>query len=143
MSPAAKILIGLAAVAAMGWVHHGLLGNGEAYVGRLEAEARRAVAATEIGGVDVKLGRDPLSRHATLSGTADRFQREGQGSLKGLNDHVREIEGISGVSWADEGEGGGIPLFLELLGQLLLAYLLGLALGWLLWGRRKRENYLG
>lgn len=101
MNPAAKFLIGLAAVLLMGWLHHGPLGNGEALVTGIEAQAKAAVAKTEVPGVDVRLGRDPLSRHATLSGNADPFQREGQGELKGLNDIVGEIEGVSGVSWAD------------------------------------------
>ena len=53
MSPALKFLAGLAAVAAMGWVHHGLLGNGERLVVQLEEQAKRAVAATELPGIDV------------------------------------------------------------------------------------------
>jgi len=50
----------------------------------------------------VRLGRDPLSRHATLSGEADPFQREGQGSLPGINQRVAAIPGISGLSWEGE-----------------------------------------
>ncbi len=96
-----KFLIGLAAVLLMGWIGHGPMGGGAALVDRLEGEAKAAVARTEVPGVDVRLGREPLSRRATLSGPADAFQREGQGSLKGLNDVVGEIEGISGVDWAN------------------------------------------
>jgi hypothetical protein len=107
MSPAVKFLIGLAAVAAMGWIHHGPLGNGEALIGRIEAEAQTAVAKTEVPGVQVRLSRDPLARVANLSGQADEFQREGQGSLKGLNDIVGEIEGVSDVRWADAPPAGG------------------------------------
>ncbi|HEX8215335.1 MAG TPA: hypothetical protein VF582_07690, partial [Allosphingosinicella sp.] len=91
MSPALKFLAGLAAVAAMGWAHHGLLGNGDRLVGHLEGQARQAVAATELPGIDVRLGRDPLTRFATVSGDADAFQREGQGELKGIKDHVRDV----------------------------------------------------
>ncbi len=101
MSPAVKFLIGLVAVLLMGWVYHGPLGNGEALVGRLETEARAAVVASEVPGVDVRLGRDPLSREATLSGPANDYQREGMGQFPGLNDRVRAIEGISGVRWAN------------------------------------------
>jgi hypothetical protein len=106
MSPAVKFLTGLAAVVAMGWIHHGPLGNGEALVQRIESQAQSAVAKTEVP-VQVRLQRDPLSREAILSGEADEFQREGQGSLKGINDIVGEIEGISDVQWANEPPAGG------------------------------------
>jgi hypothetical protein len=142
MSPALKFLIGLAAVSGMSWIHHGPLGNGEALVSGLETKARTAVAATELPGIEVRLGRDPLSRSATLSGQADRFQREGQGELKGLNELVRDVDGISGVRWADEPETRAIPLLLESLLQTFLAYLIGLGIAFLLWGRRKHDGYL-
>ncbi len=100
MSPGVKFLIGLAAVVLMGWVYHGPVGNGEALVDRLEGEARAAVAASEVPGVQVRLGRDPLSRAATLSGPANDFQREGMGQFPGLNDRVRAVEGISSIEWA-------------------------------------------
>lgn len=141
MSPALKFLAGLAAVVAMGWVHHGILGNGERLVGPLEAEAKKVVGATQVPGVDVRLGRDPLTRLATFSGNADPFQREGQGELKGLNDRVRELPGISGVRWADEPGKTAVPLFLEVLLQLIAAYLIGLGLARLLFGRRKQEGF--
>lgn len=107
MSPALKFLTGLGAVVAMGWIHHGPLGNGEALVQRLETQAQTAVNETEVPGIQVRLSRDPLSREATISGQADEFQREGQGSLKGINDIVGEIEGISDVQWANEAPAGG------------------------------------
>lgn len=141
MSPAVKFLIGLAAAIGATWLHHGPLGGGEALIGALEARARAVVAETELPGIGVQLGRDPLSRVATLSGEADAFQREGQGELKGLNDLVGEIEGIAGVRWADEPEQGGLPLLLESILLSSLAYLAGLAIAWFLWGRRKREGF--
>ena len=101
MSPAVKFLIGLVAVLLMGWIYHGPLGNGEALIGRLEAQARAAVVASEVPGVEVRLGRDPLSREATLSGPANDYQREGMGQFPGLNDRVAAIEGISGVRWSN------------------------------------------
>jgi hypothetical protein len=100
MSASVKFLLGLVAVILMGWIYHGPVGNGAALIGTIEARAKSAVAATEIPGISVSLGHDPLSRTATLSGNADRFQREGQGELKGLNDIVGEIEGVSDVRWA-------------------------------------------
>jgi hypothetical protein len=141
MSPALKFLIGLALVAAMGWIHHGLLGTGERLIGNLENQAKMVVAKTEVPGVEVRLGYDPLSRLATFSGNADPFQREGQGELKGLNDRVRDIDGISGVRWTDEADKTAIPLFLEVLAQLVAAYLIGLGIAWLLFGRARRESF--
>lgn len=141
MSPALKLLIGAAAVAGMGWIHHAPLGNGMALAQGIEDQARRAVAATNLPGIEISLGRGPLSRVATLSGEADAFQREGQGDLKGLNDRVREVSGVSAVRWADEPAKTAIPLFVELLAQLIIAYLIGLGIARLLWGRAKREGF--
>jgi hypothetical protein len=104
-----KFIIGLAAVIVMAWINHGPLGRGEALVGGLENQARAAVAKMEVPGVEVRLGRDPLSRKATLSGPANDFQREGQGSQPGLTDVVREIDGVSGVEWANPSPGAPAP----------------------------------
>lgn len=101
MTPAVKFLIGLAAVFLMGWLYHGPLGNGERVAAELEAEARAAVAAAEVPGVDVRLKRNPLTRVAVLSGPANDFQREGMGQFPGINDRIRQIEGINGVEWVD------------------------------------------
>ncbi len=101
MTASVKFLVGLAAVIMMGWLYHGPLGNGEALVSRLESEARAAVVASEVPGIEVRLGRDPLSRTATLSGPANDYQREGMGQFPGLNDRMREIEGISSFEWAN------------------------------------------
>lgn len=143
MSPLVKFLIGWAAVIAAAWLYHGPLGNGAAYIEGIEAQARAVVAETDLPGVDVRLGRGPLSRTATLSGEADAFQREGQGELKGLNDLVGEVEGVSDVRWADEPDNDGftLPLLAELLILASLAYLIGLGVGRLLWGRKKRDGF--
>ena len=143
MSRLVKFLIGLVAALLTGWLAHGPIGHGEALVGRLEAEARSAVAATEVPGIEVRLGRDPLTRAATLSGPADPFQREGQGELQGLNDIVAGIDGISTIGWADQGgPGRRLPLLAEAELAVLIAYLLGLGLAKLLFGRRQKESYL-
>ena len=146
MSPAVKFLIGLSAVLLMGWLYHGPLGNGQRLVGALEAEARAEIAKSEVPGIAVRLGRDPLSRFATLSGPANDFQREGMGEFPGLNDRIRGIEGISGLRWADAAPGGGgkltMPLLLETLLALAAAYLVGVGLACLFFGRPKRESYL-
>lgn len=144
MSATLKFLIGLAATMLMGWLAHGPLGRGDALISSLQSEAATAVAATGVEGIDVRVSRRPLARVATLSGPANEFQREGQGSLKGLNDVVGEIDGISSVDWADTpaAQARVVPLLAETLLLLALAYLLGVGLGRLLFGRRKKEGYL-
>src|SRR4051794_29646153 len=97
-----KILIGLAAVLLMGWVWHAPMHRGDGFVRAIEGQARAAVRAEGLPGVDVRLGRAPLSRNATLSGPADDFQRHGMGSEMGLSGRVAEVDGVGGVRWADE-----------------------------------------
>ena len=99
MPPWTKLLIGAAAALAAGWLSHGPLGRGEAFVAGLEAAANAQVAEAELPGVTVRFSRDPLSRKAILTGTADDFQREGMGQLPGINDRIRGIAGISGIEW--------------------------------------------
>jgi hypothetical protein len=142
MSRNVKLLIGLLAVLLTGWAWHGPLGNGALLVDGLEAQAKAAVAEAELAGIEVRMGRDPLARVATLSGEANDLQREGLGSGPGLKDYVREVEGIGKVRWADEPAAGGLPLLAEILILLVLAYAIGLGLAYLLWGRPKRETYL-
>jgi hypothetical protein len=142
MNRTVKLLTGLAAALLAGWLHHGPMGNGERYAGAIESAAKEVVAASEIPGVSVQLGRDPLNRTATLSGAADDFQRNGMGGQKGLTERVAEVPGISSVRWADEGPAGfALPLFAETLLHVALAYLLGLAIGWLVWGRERRQGF--
>ena len=143
MTPIVKFLIGLAAVVAMGWISHGPLGKGEEMLARIEAEAQAGVDATALP-IHVEMQRDPMARVAILSGQADEFQREGQGSLKGINDIVRETDGVSGFRWNDapSSEGRAMPLLLELLLPILAAYLAGIGIAWLFFGRPKRESYL-
>jgi hypothetical protein len=138
-----KFAIGLLAVLLMGWMWHGPLGRGEAYAARLEAGARTAIAPLGMQGVALRLPRDPIRRTAILSGPADRIQREGLGSEWGLNDYVRDVPGIAGVHWADQPGGpGGLPLLVETLLQLTLAYALGFGVGAIFFARPKRQSFL-
>ena len=136
-----KILIGLAAALLAAWIWHGPLGNGERLIGGLEAQAREGVARSGLPGIRVSVSRNPLARVATLSGDANDLQREGLGSQMGVSDYVREVEGMASVRWADEPDAGRrvIPLLLETLALAALAYLIGLGLGWLVWGRRRER----
>lgn len=139
-----KAAIGLLLALAAAWVWHAPLGYGERLIGRLENEARAQVANTGLPGIEVSLLRDPLARTARLSGPANALQREGLGSQKGVSDHVRDVDGISNVRWADEPGAGRriVPLLLETWAVAALAYFIGLGLGWLFWGRRRREGFV-
>ena len=138
-----KATLGLIVALAVAWIWHGPLGRGEALVDRIERDARVAVAKAELPGISVRLDRSPLTRRATLSGPANDLQREGLGSQKGVSDYVREVDGIGAVRWADEPPSGRrvTPLLLETFFLAALAYLIGLGLGWLLWGRKRREGF--
>ncbi len=145
MSPFVKFLTGLVAALLIGWIHHGPVGAGARYIDGIESQAKARVARAGVPGVEVRLHRDPLARVATLSGPADDFQREGQGELPGLNDLVSSVEGVSAIRWANPPTDGGpriMPLILETLSLVAIAYLLGFLLGWLFLGRKKRETYL-
>jgi len=96
----AKFLIGLAVSLLAGWISHGPLGQGAAFIDRLDAEAN-AVAHRDLPSVHVRFSRDPLSREAILSGQADEFQREGQGQFPGINARIRAIPGVSKIRWDD------------------------------------------
>ena len=140
----AKFLIGLGAALLAGWISHGPLGQGEAYIDSLEARAKAEVREAAVAGVDVRFPRDPLRREALLSGPANDFQREGQGLFPGLNDRIRAVPGVDGVRWDDaQGQSGGsrLPLIAETLLLVVGVYLLGVALARLLF-RRRREPFL-
>lgn len=101
MPTAVKFLIGLAAAWVAGWASHGPLGQGEAFVDRMEAQAKAVVRDSQLPGVEVRLARDPLKREAILTGTANDFQREGMGLLPGINDRVLDVPGVASVRWEE------------------------------------------
>lgn len=97
----AKLLIGLVAALAVGFISHGPLGRGVAFVDRLEADGRAVVARAGVPGVTLAMRRDPLSRTAILAGPANDLQREGLGSYPGLNEQVLAVPGMGHVEWAN------------------------------------------
>jgi hypothetical protein len=143
MPKTAKILAGLAATLLMGWIWHGPMGRGDAFVAGLETQARSQIAPLALPGVEVRFGRHPLTRTATLSGPANDLQREGLGSEWGVSDYVRDVPGVAGVRWADEAHPDRImPLLAETWLLLTVAYAAGLGLGAIVFGRRRRESFL-
>jgi hypothetical protein len=142
MSAAVKFVIGLAASILLAWLYLGPLGHGQSYIGTVEARAAKVVADAEIPGVEVRLVRDPPERTAILSGPADQFQRNGEGRLKGLTELVDEVDGVARVHWADEPgpHERGLPLLVESLIPVVLAYLLGVFFGWVA-AVRKRGDF--
>jgi hypothetical protein len=139
---ATRIIAGLLATLLAAWVWHGPAGRGEALVSSLEQQVRAKVAEAGVPGIRASLGRDPLSRNVTLSGVANDIQREAMGSARGINDHVREVEGIGRLAWADERPAAraALPLLAETMGLAALAYFIGVALGVLLRRRLLRRG---
>ena len=139
----AKFLIGLAAALLAGWVSHGPLGQGEAFIDRLEARAKAEIQEAAVPGVEIRFLRTKLRREVLLSGPANDFQREGQGLYPGLNDRILALPGVAGLRWPDGQARGGarLPLIAEILLLVYAAYLLGLAIARLLF-RRRREHFL-
>ena len=140
----AKLLFGFAAALLAGWLNHGPLGRGGLFLDGVQAGSEAVISATELRGVTVSFPRDPLARTAILSGPANDFQRQGQGDMPGLNDRIAAVPGVAAIRWTDEnGSPGGIPMLLETLTMVAIAFLIGLGLGRLFFGRRKRQGYLG
>ena len=104
MSSRWKLLIGLVAALAMGWISHGPLGRGDAFIDGLEAKATQTLREAEVPQVQVRMKRSPLRRIAVLSGRANDFQREGQGLFPGINQRIEEIPGIAGIEWSSPPE---------------------------------------
>ena len=96
-----KFLIGLAASLVVALVAYWPLGMGAAFVDRLEAGANIMIGRAAVPGVTVRMQRAPLARKALLSGPANQFQRDGMGSLPGLNARVLIVPGMGSVEWTN------------------------------------------
>ncbi len=101
MPKLAKFLIGLAVALAAGGISHGPLGRGAMFVDRLDGELQAVIADVNLPGVTARMQREPLTRKAILSGPADQFQREGMGSLPGIDGRVLAIPGMGSIEWTN------------------------------------------
>ena len=142
MPTLARVLIGFAAALLAGWIAHGPLDRGNAFLDSLQAQTEAVLRDAAVPGVTASFPRNPLSRTAWLSGPANDLQRNGQGGLQGLNQRVAAVPGVSEVRWTDENSSpGGMPLLAEMLGLVAAAFLLGLGIGKLVF-RPKRTSFL-
>ena len=101
MSRTSKFLIGLAASLVVALVTFWPLGRGEAFIDQLDRDAKAMVAYAAVPGVTVEMQRGPLARKAWLSGPANRFQRDGMGSMPGLTQRVLAVPGMGSVEWTN------------------------------------------
>ena len=106
MSKRLKFLLGLAAALLAGWISHGPLGRGAAFVDQLDGALQPLVPALNVPGVSAAMQREPLARTALLSGPADCFQRNGLGSLDGIDGRVLSIPGMGRAEWTNQAPEG-------------------------------------
>ena len=161
MSRWLKLLIGLFVTLLVGWLYEGPLGRGEAYATLLQQRADFVLRISEVPNLRARISHAPLSRTVLLCGVTNDFQRHGINDLPGLDGRMLQVGGIAGVVWdpapaspggntppcRPEGPGAaggaGLPLLVELLGLSLVAWLVGLALGWQFRRRPAKRGYLG
>ena len=165
MSRWLKLLIGLLVTLFIVWLSHGPLGRGTAYADLLQQRADFVLRNSGVPDIQARISRSPLSRTVFLCGPTIPFQRDGTlnweraNDLPGLDGRMLLIGGISSVVWdppvAADGNtppcrpggpgeaGGGIPLLVELFGLSLVAWLLGLGIGWVFRRRPAKKGYLG
>lgn len=113
--------LGAAAMLAIALIWHGPAGGGDRLAGKVEKIARDTLVYYEVGQVQARLQRRPMTRKMMLSGPADAFQR---GEIARI---MIEIPGVASASWSRR---GGIPLLAEGAVIGLLGYLLGCLLAY-------------
>jgi hypothetical protein len=167
MSRWLKLLIGFLITLVVGWLFYGPLDQGGAYVRLLQQRADFVLNISHVPGVQARISQSPLSRTVFMCGVADEFQRHGtlawQGGgndFPGLDGRMLQVGGIADVVWdppAPPGErtatplcrpggpnaAGGTPLLLEMLILAVLAWAIGLGLGWVFRRRPAKRGSLG
>ena len=120
---------GIVACIAAAGLWYGPMGASRVLMHRVERDARITLDNYEMLQVGAYLHRKPLSRRLILYGPADDFQRSELARILG------QIPGVREVRWSDKG--GGMPLIVESAAVIMLGFLLGLLLAYLLELRRR------
>lgn len=119
--------LAMALVGAALW--HGPLGAAERLRASIEPFARTVLVDWEMGQVEARLHRRPMTRRLLLSGPADGFQRSELVRI------MSTIPGVSAATW--RGNDRGLPLIAEAGLATLLGFLVGLLLAYLVELRRR------
>lgn len=98
MSNGRHLLVGIAATAIVTLISH--FATADRFVARLQQLAKANLAAENIEGVTVKLGQDPLTRHAGLYGMVSEDAK--QRALAAVN----AVPGIADAHWRGDDPGG-------------------------------------
>jgi hypothetical protein len=116
------LAIGAAAALGVAALWHLPFGAADRFVSAVEPAAREVLVDWEMGHVEVRLPRDPLTRRLILSGSADRFQREQLALM------MSTLPGVSTATWSPSRT--GIPLILESAFLTAVGFLVGLLLAY-------------
>jgi len=108
---------------------HGPLGAAARFTARIEPFARFVLVDWEMGQVEARLHRGPLTRRLHLSGPADDFQRSELVRI------MSTIPGVSRATWSSSDR--GLPLIAEGAIAALLGFLAGLLPAYLVELRRR------
>ena len=127
MFAVAGVLAALAGAA----LWHGPLGAADRFATSIEHTARFVLVDWEMGQVQGRLHRGPLTRRLLLTGPADDFQRSELARIMGT------IPGVSGATWSSRAS--GLALIVEAAVVSLLGFLLGASLAYLVELRRRHN----
>jgi hypothetical protein len=113
---------GAAAALAGAALWHWPLAAADRFVSAVEPAARAVLVDWEMGHIEGRLARGPLTRRLILSGPADRFQRRQLVAI------MSTLPGVSAATWAPRRS--GMPLILESALVTAAGFLFGLLLAY-------------
>lgn len=122
---AAGVAIAIAGVALWHWP----LGAADRLAGVVESSARVVLVDWEMGHIESRLPRGPLTRKLQLSGEADAFQRRELARI------MSTLPGVSSATWSRTAT--GMPLILESAIVAAAGFLAGLLLAYVVELRRR------
>jgi hypothetical protein len=94
MNRTTLLAIGVAAVIGATWLWHGPLGAADRFAAGVEGRARAMLDHYEMGHIEARLERGPLTRRVILSGAADDFQR------REIRRMVKTQPGVGDAAWS-------------------------------------------